>query len=57
MGESAVTVASGLTALWEVVGSCLQFITTNALLMTMFVASLVVIGFRILRKAKKTASK
>lgn len=57
MGESTVTVSTALTSLWEVVNSCLNFISSNALLMTMFVASLVVIGFKLVKKAKSAAKK
>lgn len=57
MGENAVTVTTALTSLWEVVGSCVDFISHNALLMTMFVASLVVIGFKLVKKAKSAAKK
>lgn len=57
MGETTITVGTALTSLWEVVGSCIDFISKNSLLMTMFVASLVIIGFKIVKKAKSAAKK
>ena len=52
MDGAAVTAA--LTTVWSVVDGCVDFITGNAVLMVIFVAGLVPIGFRIFRKAKNS---
>ena len=55
MESGTVTVTSALTQLWEVVTSCVTFISGNAILMVLLVASLVAVGFKIFKKAKKAA--
>lgn len=48
-------ISTALTNLWTVVSGCVTFITGNDILMIMLVSSLVVVGFRIFKKAKKAA--
>lgn len=55
MDSTAVTVSTALDQLWTVLTRCVTFITSNEILMTMFVASLVVVGFKIFKRAKKAA--
>lgn len=43
-----------LETVWTVVGQCVDFITENDILMTLFVASLVPIGFKIFKRAKRS---
>lgn len=61
-------ITTALTQLWTIVTQCVQFIigggaegtaleNGNGLLQIFLVASLVVIGFRIFRSAKKAARK
>ena len=47
-------VSTALTTVWSVVNGCVEFITGNAVLMVIFVAGLVPIGFKIFRKAKNS---
>lgn len=46
-------IIAALTNFWQVVTSCITFITTNAALMALFAASLIPIGFKIFKKAKR----
>lgn len=50
-----MTLAEALTDLTTVVTKCVEFITGNDILYTMFVASLVIVGFKIFKRAKKAA--
>jgi hypothetical protein len=52
MDWSAITTAIG--HVWDLVEGAITFITTNPALMVLFSASLVPIGFKIFRKAKKS---
>lgn len=54
MGEGS-WITTALSSLWEVVESCITHITGNAFLAILLVASLVVVGFKIFKKAKKAA--
>lgn len=47
-------IEAALTNVWGIVEECITFITGNAALMVLFVASLVPIGFKIFRKARKS---
>ena len=47
-------ISSALTNVWSIVGSCINFITGNAALMMLFAASLVPVGFKIFKKAKRS---
>lgn len=42
-------------ALWEVIEGCIDFLVNNAFLSIMLVASLIYVGFKVFRKAKKSA--
>lgn len=54
--EPAVSsLSAALTDLGTVVTKCVEFITSNGILFTMFVASLVLVGFKIFKRAKKAA--
>lgn len=46
-------VETALTNVWSIVSSCVTFITGQPVMLTLFAASLVPIGFKIFRKAKK----
>lgn len=50
-----MNITQALTDLTTVVTSCVSMITGNAILYTMFVASLVLVGFKIFKRAKKAA--
>lgn len=50
-----VTVAQGLEQLWTIVDECVTFFSHNVIMMTLLVASLVVVGFKIFKRAKKAA--
>ena len=45
---------AALDNVWALVTDCVEFITTNAALMVIFAASLVPIGFKIFRRARKS---
>lgn len=47
--------SEALTQLGTVVTKCVSFITGNDILYIMFVASLVLVGFKIFKRAKKVA--
>ena len=47
--------SDALSQLTTVVSKCVEFITGNPILYTMFVASLVIVGFKIFKRAKKAA--
>lgn len=47
-------VQEALVHVWELVENAITFITDNAALMVLFTASLVPIGFRLFRKARKS---
>lgn len=58
MGETTGTIgnlASYLKDIGDIVTACLGWITENPVLMLIFVAGLVSIGFYVIRKAKRTA--
>lgn len=50
-----MTLEQALTQLGTVVAKCVDFITGNDILYVMFVASLVLVGFKIFKRAKKVA--
>lgn len=43
-----------LETVWTVVGQCVDFVTENSILMTIFCASLIPIGFKIFKRAKRS---
>ena len=47
-------ISDALTNVWNTVSSCITFITGNAALMMLFAASLVPVGFKIFKKAKRS---
>ena len=47
--------AEALADLGTIFTKCVNFITSNGILFTMFVASLVLVGFKIFKRAKKAA--
>lgn len=47
-------ITAALTNVWSIVESCIGFITDNAALMMLFAASLIPVGFKIFRKARKS---
>ena len=47
-------ISAALTNVWSVVDSCINFITGNAALMMLFAASLVPVGFKLFKKAKRS---
>lgn len=51
---NAEGVSTALTTVWELVGSCVDFIGKNPVLMVLFVAGLVPMGFRIFKRAKNS---
>lgn len=53
-GENG-TLTQALSDLWSIVETCITKITSNAFLAVLLVASLVVVGFKIFKKAKKAA--
>ena len=50
-----MTITQALTQLTEVMTHCVNTITSNSILFTMFVASLVLVGFKIFKRAKSAA--
>lgn len=50
---SWANIMAALEDFWDVIDSCITFITTNAALMAIFAASLIPIGFKIFKKAKR----
>ena len=46
-------ITTALHDFWDVVTECITFITGNAALMALFAASLIPIGFKIFKKAKR----
>lgn len=50
-----MTLAQALEQLGTVVTNCVSYITGNSILYVMFVASLVLVGFKIFKRAKKVA--
>lgn len=48
-------ITTALNNLWSVVTDCIDKITGNDFLAILLVASLVVVGFKIFKKAKKAA--
>lgn len=52
---STGSISSGLTDVGTIVTECVNWITNNAILFTMFVGGLVPVGFMVIRKAKKAA--
>lgn len=52
MGEK---ITASLTQIWSLADGAVEFITGNDLLMIFLTAGLVGIGFRVFRKAKRTA--
>lgn len=53
--STAGSISSGLTDVGTIVTECVNWITNNAILFTMFVGGLVPVGFMVIRKAKKAA--
>ena len=53
-GMTAEGVTSGLTTVMEVLGQCVTFIGSNPVLMVIFTGSLVGMGFRLFKKAKRS---
>ena len=51
----AAWMTTALNNLWSVVETCIEKITGNDFLAIMLVASLVVVGFKIFKRAKKAA--
>lgn len=57
MESSGMTWAGVTTALgnvWDVVDSCIDFIVNNPPLLMLFAASLIPVGFKIFKKAKRS---
>ena len=48
-------ITGALTNLWEVVTTCITKMTSNTYLAIMLVASLVIVGFKVFKRAKKAA--
>ena len=46
-------VVTALQHVWDIVGSCVNFITTNEVFVVIFGAGLIPLGFKIFKKAKK----
>lgn len=53
-GMTAAGVTSALTTVMEVLGECVTFIGGNPVLMVIFTASLVGMGFKLFKKAKRS---
>lgn len=53
-GMTAAGVTSGLTTVMEVLGQCVTFIGGNPVLMVIFTGSLVGMGFKLFKKAKRS---
>ena len=53
-GMTAAGVTSGLTTVMEVLGECVTFIGGNPVLMVIFTGSLVGMGFKLFKKAKRS---
>lgn len=47
-------VSDSLSAVWDIVDSCVTFIAGNPVMMVLFAGSLIPLGLRIFRKAKHT---
>lgn len=48
------TVSGALENVWSMVNSCVTFITSNTALLFLFVSSLVPVGFKLFKKAKRS---
>lgn len=46
-------IVTALSHVWDIVGSCVNFITTNEVFVVIFGAGLIPLGFKIFKKAKK----
>lgn len=51
---TAEGMTTALTSVWEIVGSAVDFIAENPLLMVCFAAELVPLGFKIFKKARRS---
>ena len=51
---TAEGLTNALASVWEIVGSAVDFIAENPILMVCFVAGLVPVGFKIFKKARKS---
>lgn len=46
---------TGLENLWSVISTCIDKLTSNTFLAILLVASLVIVGFKVFKRAKKAA--
>ena len=52
---TSTTISTYMSIIGKVVEDCLNWITSNPILMIFFVSGLVSVGFYVIRKAKRTA--
>ena len=51
----AIQISTAMTEIGTIVSNCINWIESNLVLMTCFVAGLVPVGFMVIRKAKKAS--
>lgn len=56
MESSGIDISSALTTITSVFTSAMGIITSNAVLMVFFAAGLLGVGFRLVRKARKSVA-
>lgn len=52
---SSASMSTALTAIWEIAGDAMDFISGNTVLFTIFCCSVIPIGFGIIRRAKRAS--
>lgn len=57
MENAGSWITTALTSLWDIVGSCFDFMIGNAYFGILLVIGLVCAAFKVIRKAKRTAIK
>lgn len=51
---STVVITTALKTVWDIVESCVTFISDNPIMMVLLVAGMVPVGFKIFKRAKRS---